>query len=343
MSQVAPPPHQPVAIEKTPDAPELPSADMPPASTPLAFPERRIDYVREESFHDEWGQAIDPAHVPVVESFEACTAPENRFIMNWLGDVRGRRVLDLGCGAGEAAVYFAMQGAEVTATDISTGMLRLTRRVARRYGVKVRCVRQNGDDLNFPRQSFDVVYAGNLLHHVNMERCLATVAQVLKPDGRFVSWDPLRHNPIINIYRKMASAVRTDDETPLHINDTSKFRRYFAQVEQQSFWLSGLWIFMRFFLIERVHPSKERYWKKIIVEAERLRSLYLRFEHLDETLLRWFPYLRRMCWNMVVCAARPRVASNLETENTKASLQRVVAKTRRTAAQLTPKQPALRE
>lgn len=267
---------------------------------------RVIDYAHEERFHDEWGKRIDPDEVPVIETFEACTAPENRFIMNWLGDVRGLRVLDLGCGAGEAAVYFALRGAEVTAVDLSADMLEVARRVARRYGVTVRCRQQNAELLDFGDGSFDVIYAANLLHHVNTDRCLAEVCRLLTPEGRFVCWDPLRHNPIINLYRRMAVAVRTEDESPLDIRDLEVFGRHFRQVDHRCFWLAGLWIFMKFFLIDRVHPSKDRYWKKIIVEAGRLRGTYRWLAAVDELLIRGLPWLQRMCWNLVVCSSCPR-------------------------------------
>jgi ubiquinone/menaquinone biosynthesis C-methylase UbiE len=266
---------------------------------------RQIDYQGEEEFHDEWGRSVDPADVPVVPSFEACTAPENRFIIDWLGDVRGLRVLDLGCGAGEAGVYFATRGAKVTACDLSTGMLELTRRVARRHNTFVHCVRQNAGDLQFPDDSYDVVYAGNLLHHADIERTLASITRVLKPAGRFVSWDPLRHNPIINIYRRMAGSVRTKDEQPLSIKQLDLFRSRFQTVEHRCFWLTTQWIFMKFFLLERVHPKEARYWKKIILEADRLEPTYRRLAAVDRLLLKLCPWLGRMCWNMVICSEGP--------------------------------------
>ncbi|MGB0715721.1 MAG: methyltransferase domain-containing protein [Phycisphaerae bacterium] len=266
---------------------------------------RHIDYQGEEDFHDEWGKAIDPDTVPVTGSFEACTAPENQFVMNWLGSVKNLRVLDIGSGAGEAAVYFATQGADVTAVDLSSGMLDVVSQVADRHGVKVRCVQSRAESLDLPDNSFDIVYAANMLHHVDMNRCLNEVCRVLKPDGRFVAWDPLRHNPIINIYRRMATSVRTEDETPLDIRDVETFEQRFRSVSHRCFWLTSLWIFMRFFLIERVHPSKERYWKKIITDADRLAPLYQRLSAIDERLLRWFPWLGRMCWNVVICAEHP--------------------------------------
>ncbi len=298
------------------DCPSVPALSDPPVPGRLdpshaatcSPSDRVIDYAQEQRFHDEWGMAITPEHVPVSEAFEACTAPENRFITGWLGGVRGLRILDLGCGAGEAATYFALQGAQVTAVDISEGMLDVTRKVAERHGVKVACVQGSAEQLEFSNDTFDVVYSANLLHHVDIHRCLGEIGRVLRPEGRFVSWDPLRHNPVINLYRRMAAAVRTEDETPLSIHDLNAFAKHFRHVEHRCFWLASLWIFVRFFLIERVHPSKERYWKRIITAADRLSGTYRRLSRLDNLLLRACPWLDRMCWNLVVCASHPTVA-----------------------------------
>ena len=291
------------------------TADHGAVSEEALLPSSRvIDYALEEEFHDEWGKAIDPETVPVIESFEACTAPENRHIMQWLGDVRSLRVLDLGCGAGEAAVYFATRGADVTAVDLSSGMLSVVSRVAERYDVKVQCVQSRAESLDLPDNAYDIVYAANMLRHVDMNPCLDEVCRVLKPDGRFVSWDPLRHNPIINIYRRMAAGVRTEDETPLHVRDVERFVERFGTVSHDCYWLASLWIFMRFFLIERIHPSKERYWKKIITAADRLEPSYRRLATIDTYLLKLCPWLRRMCWNLVVCAANPRKTAARKTE-----------------------------
>lgn len=281
-------------------------ADGPTSRFVPTFPPRRaIDYADEITLHDEWGDGTAAEQVHVRASFEAATAPEHRHILNWLGDVRGLRVLDLGCGCGEAAVYFALRGARVTAVDISRGMLALTQRVAQQHGVQVTTLQQNADLLDLPTGSFDVVYAGNLLHHVDLETTLQKATRVLKPDGRFVSWDPLRHNPLINVYRRMSRDVHSADECPLSMGDVRVFRKHFQHVERSCFWLTTLWIFLRFFLIERADPRRVRYWKKIITDAQRLTPLYRRLETLDRFLLRWAPWLGRYCWNMVICARGP--------------------------------------
>lgn len=265
---------------------------------------RDIDKRHEEVFHDGWADAIDPADVLVDESWTAATAPEHRWIRAQLGDLRGARVLDIGCGAGEASVWFAKQGADVTACDISSGFLRLVERVAQAHGVKVRTAAVDADGLGLPENSFDIVYCGNLLHHVDLDRALRAACRCLRPGGVFVSWDPLRHNPIINVYRRLATEVRTKDERPLSVRDLGTFHRHFAEVRTGFFWFTTLWIFLRFYFVERVHPNADRYWKRIIREHARLAPLHERLEAWDRWLLGCFPFLGRYCWNMAVCARK---------------------------------------
>ena len=259
---------------------------------------------REERFHNEWANTVDPSEVLVEESWVASTCPEHRWIRSQLGPLRGKRILDLGCGAGEGAVFFAKMGAHVTAVDLSPHFLDLVRRVAHLHGTILETQVGDAENLPFNDDGFDIVYAGNVLHHVELPAALEEIHRVLKPGGTFACWDPLRHNPIINIYRRMARHVRTVDESPLAIGDLREFYVRFSTVTYQCFWLCTLWLFLRFYLVERAHPSQQRYWKKIIREHQRLEAGYHRLERLDKIILARVPYLRRHCWNIAICAKK---------------------------------------
>jgi len=259
---------------------------------------------RESAFHDAWSESVDPAEVPVAKAFAAATCPENRHIADWLGDVSGLRVLDLGAGAGEAATWFALRGAQVTAADLSDGMLRLAEAVGRHHGVAFECVCCPAEELPFEPESFDVVYAANVFHHADKARALDEVRRVLRPGGRLACWDPLAHNPLINVYRRLARSVRSADERPLRMRDLSLFRERFSCVEHRTFWLFTLWLFLRFYVVEHVSPARERYWKKVVRESERLEGSYARLRRLDDWVLSKMPWLGRYCWNLVVCATK---------------------------------------
>ncbi|MDX2228304.1 MAG: class I SAM-dependent methyltransferase [Leptolyngbyaceae cyanobacterium bins.349] len=259
---------------------------------------------KEQEFHDRWAAMIDVDGIRVVDYFEACTAPENRFILKQLGDVRGRFLLDLGCGAGENSVYFAMQGANCVASDYSPGMVEVALKLAEKYSVQVAGKVINAMQIDYPDNTFDIVYASNLLHHIPQpEVTIQEIHRVLKPGGKMCFWDPLKHNPVINVYRRMATAVRTDDETPLDINIVNFVRSRFAQTHYDTFWIATLWIFLSFYLIEKVNPNEERYWKKIIVEQERLRPTYRTLEKLDR-ILKHLPGMKRMAWNLAIVATK---------------------------------------
>jgi SAM-dependent methyltransferase len=74
-----------------------------------------------------------------------------------LGDVRGRRVLELGSGATAAARWLRVQGADVVAMDLSAGMLRHAREAADRSGVRVPLVQADALALPFSDTAFDIV------------------------------------------------------------------------------------------------------------------------------------------------------------------------------------------
>lgn len=266
-------------------------------------------FAAEEQFHDQWAgsTSVDDIDIHVVN--ESCTAPEMRHITKTLGDLRGRTLLDVGAGLGEASVYFATRGAQVTATDISGAMLSQVEQLATRYGVAVETHKSTAEDLQLAGRQFDVVYVGNLLHHVDIDQTLRRLRDAVAPGGVLVSWDPVAYNPVINVYRRMASQVRTVDEHPFTLRDLRLFRKYFRTVRTRWCWLTTLSIFVLMYLAQRRNPNQERYWKSVLYEGKKWRWLYWPLAGLDRVLLAVFPFLRPLCWNVVVVARDPVITS----------------------------------
>jgi len=255
----------------------------------------------EEAFHDEWAESINPEDVLVGESFMGSTSPEGVWIIKTLGDLKGKRILELGSGAGEGAVFMAKQGANVTATDLSSGMLEVVKKVAALHDVSVETKVASAEDLSgFEDDSFDIVYAANLLHHVDIAKCLDEVKRVLKTDGRGAFWDPVAHNPVINVYRKMAADVRTPDEHPIRRRDMKLFRERFTETKHNFFWFTSLFVFVKFWLIDRIHPSSDRYWKLIITREKELRPMVSKFMAMDRFIIKVLPILGWWCWNIAI-------------------------------------------
>lgn len=260
--------------------------------------------LREQEFHDALSECNARDMADVVRFFEGATSPENRFILQRLGSLENKRILDLGCGSAGSSVYFARLKALPVATDISDEMLNFTRELARCEGVELECRVVNAMDIDYPDETFDVVYAANVLHHTAPEETLREARRVLKPEGMLAFIDPLRHNPVINLYRRMATDVRTPDEAPLDISIVRTCRELFSEVQYDTFWLSSLWIFVSFYLFEGVHPNDERYWVKVLREEKRLAKRFNRLNAIDGKLKEILPFLRRYAWNIALVAKK---------------------------------------
>lgn len=255
---------------------------------------------RESEFHDQWALDTPISQITVRETFEAPTAVENRAILALMGDLRGKRLLDVGAGLGESSVYFALQGADVTALDLSPRMVDCAIALGRAHGVSIRGVVQSGERLDVPGEHFDIVYVANTIHHVTDKDLLfRQVHRALKVGGRFFSYDPLGYNPIIEIYRRMATRVRTEDEAPLTFADVEIARKYFPNLQHREFWILTLSLFLKYYIIDRVHPNSERYWKKILLETTRTLWWWKPLEFADRLLTR-LPLIRCLAWNMVM-------------------------------------------
>ncbi len=108
-----------------------------------------------------------------------------KLIRDHLGDLEGKRVLDVGCGKGRFARIFHEQepGAEIWGLDISEEMLRYVP-----AGISTRAGSMT--DLPFPDDWFDGAYATESLEHaVEIEKAVAEICRVVKDGGRIAIID----------------------------------------------------------------------------------------------------------------------------------------------------------
>lgn len=103
-----------------------------------------------------------------------------------LPDLRGKRVLDLGCGFGWHCRYArAQQARSVVGVDLSEKMLARAREATDDPGIAYR--RSAIEDIDFPADAFDVVISSLALHYVErFDRVCAKVHRCLKAEGTFV-------------------------------------------------------------------------------------------------------------------------------------------------------------
>jgi ubiquinone/menaquinone biosynthesis C-methylase UbiE len=156
----------------------------------------------------------------------------------------GKKILDFACGNGENGVYAATAGAECTGIDISPEGVANANKNAEKFGVADRCrfVTMDGENMTFADNTFDLGVEYGALHHVELNKALAEIARVLKPEGEMICVEALRHNPLIHWYRRRTPHLRTEWEVDhiLGIESLDVMRKYFGKVEVRFFHLTAL-------------------------------------------------------------------------------------------------------
>lgn len=100
---------------------------------------------------------------------------------------RGRRVLEVGCGAGTDLVRFAQGGAFVTGVDLSSAAIALARENFKQQGLEADLREADGEHLPFPDNTFDLVYAHGVVQYTAHDRRLVNECRrVLKPGQQAV-------------------------------------------------------------------------------------------------------------------------------------------------------------
>ena len=104
-----------------------------------------------------------------------------------LGEVRGQRALELGCGGGQFGIGVARRGAHVVGIDISVRQLAHAARHVREHSSDFVMVLADAEHLPFGPAAFDLVFCDHgAASFANPGATLAQVARVLRPGGRFV-------------------------------------------------------------------------------------------------------------------------------------------------------------
>ncbi|MDD3607195.1 MAG: class I SAM-dependent methyltransferase [Candidatus Moranbacteria bacterium] len=108
--------------------------------------------------------------------------------LNLLGNVKGKKILELGCGGGQCSIAFARQGAFCTGIDFSEKQLALANELTRKAKVGVNFIKGDIQDFKLKDgEKFDIVFSSFALQFVpNLDKCFENVNKYLKKGGVFV-------------------------------------------------------------------------------------------------------------------------------------------------------------
>ena len=171
----------------------------------------------ERRFHDErFGAAADPR--ATLSRYYSIYKLNTEFFNERLeGCVPGADVLEFGCARGDKSLRWARAGARIKGIDISGKAVEAANERARAERLPAEFYTMDAEALELLDASFDVVFGEGILHHLDLKKACGEIARVLRAPrrGRAIFVEPLGHNPVINLYRKLTPNMRTVDEHPL--------------------------------------------------------------------------------------------------------------------------------
>lgn len=100
--------------------------------------------------------------------------------------LKGKRVLEIGCGMGAHAQLFSGAGCNLTCIDLTERAVENTKRRLGLFGLEADIRQMDAEQMDFPDCEFDFVWSWGVIHHsADTERIVRNVQRVLKPDGEF--------------------------------------------------------------------------------------------------------------------------------------------------------------
>jgi SAM-dependent methyltransferase len=145
----------------------------------------------------------------------------------------------------------------------------------------------DAEKLRFPANSFDIVFCGGVLHHLDIERAYQELSRVLRPEGEIICGEPLGYNPLIKWYRRRTPQMRTEWEAEhlLTLEDVDLAKRYFGKVETRFYYLASI--------------------AAVPFRNSRIFNLMLSgLEMVDDVLLN-IPILQKQAWQIFFVLSKP--------------------------------------
>jgi SAM-dependent methyltransferase len=174
------------------------------------------------------------------------------YAFHLLGDVRGKTVLDLGCGDGQNIIPLLERGAHVIGIDISQDLIAIAQKRLNDANLKASLMVGSAYETGLPDESIDAIFCMALIHHLDIKLVRNEMWRVLRKDGVTILSEPVRFSKAYAWVRSFLPARE----------DVSEFEHPLTREElaimTQPFSVQGTRHFRLPFvpLVSRVLPSK---------------------------------------------------------------------------------------
>jgi len=202
-----------------------------------------------------------------------------------LGNVKGKKILDVGCGVGSLAFYLAQKGANVTGIDLSSNLVEYCKEQSNNLGLSIEFKVMNAQIPDFEAESFDIILGSRVIHHLPdlglfFNRC----KKLLKKKGFIAFIEPLKKNPIVELNRKyFAPKERTEHEHPLFISDIINSGKTFGNLEHYEYFLLS---------------PLAMYFSRFINKPYIFKTAYKVLNLIEKPLYK-IAFLKEYCWQTV--------------------------------------------
>ncbi|WP_106496097.1 class I SAM-dependent methyltransferase [Lentibacillus sp. Marseille-P4043] len=138
---------------------------------------------------------------------------EQPTIKSVITTLKGKSILDLGCGTGQFARYCIDHGAlKVLGVDISRNMIELAKKENNHQRIDYICLPM--EDLELPNQKFDIIISSLAVHYIeNYSNLIEKISGLLKSNGEFIF---STEHPIVTARKEMNNWVKDNEGNKLH-------------------------------------------------------------------------------------------------------------------------------
>jgi SAM-dependent methyltransferase len=171
-----------------------------------------------------------------------------------LGEVRGKTVLDLGCGSGENMIPLVHRGADVIGIDISPELISIAEQRLDKACLSAIVRVGSAYETQLADDSVDVVFCMSLIHHLDIALVREEMRRILRPGGSIVVKEPVRFS---HSYESLRSIFPSQEDVSEYEHPLTKGE---LRTLQEGFLVSGIRYFRLPFvpLVARFAPVMQR-------------------------------------------------------------------------------------
>jgi 2-polyprenyl-3-methyl-5-hydroxy-6-metoxy-1,4-benzoquinol methylase len=246
---------------------------------------KKFDRVVTDVYKNNKDLIVEPIHWEKFDTDIPIYHHPYPYVVRSLGELTGKKILEIGCGTGNFSIILAKRGAKlVESFDISVKSIELAMKRAKVNNVAdlINFQAMSVYEMNYKENFFDFIVGFNILHHINIEKVVDKIYWHLKPGGTAYFLEPFGN--ILWLERlRLIIPVKLKEEDKFHYQeqltykDVEKFKTRIKNVECLEFHL--------FSRLDRL---------------TKYRNLLNIFGKIDEWILVNFPIFRKYSRKIVI-------------------------------------------